>query len=115
MRSLGSSEYITLMSTLPVNTRTDLPGSASNARRGRSSANVTIRDVPVAAAAVLMVMAPMLFTSSGFAPDFTNHLWLTWVAGKELVQGGSPGYFLSTSGLGVFYPMFAFYGGTLYT
>jgi hypothetical protein len=57
----------------------------------------------------------MLFTNSGFALDFTNHLWLSWAAGKELFETGHPVYFLNTSGLGVFYPMFAFYGGTLYT
>lgn len=67
-----------------------------------------------ALAIVVVVAAPMLFTSSGFAVDFTNHLWLTWVAGHLLVQAGHPTYFLNAKSVGVFYPWFAFYGGTLY-
>lgn len=66
------------------------------------------------AGVVVLVAAPMLFTSSGFAVDFTNHLWLTWAAGHALVQSGHPSYFLNATQVGVFYPWFAFYGGTLY-
>jgi hypothetical protein len=71
-------------------------------------------DVSIAAAAVLLVAAPLLFTSSGFGIDFTNHLWLSWVEGTGLAQAGHPDYFLNARGIGVFYPFFAFYGGTLY-
>lgn len=63
---------------------------------------------------MVVIAAPMLFTNSGFAVDFTNHLWLTWAAGNALVQSGHPSYFLNVSELGVFYPWFAFYGGSLY-
>lgn len=72
-------------------------------------------DAFAATAAVLLVAAPLLFTDSGFSLDFTNHLWLAWVAGKALVQSGHPSYFISTTNAGVFDPWFAFYGGTLYT
>jgi hypothetical protein len=72
-------------------------------------------DVLLAGAVLVVVAAPMLFTDSGFGLDFTNHLWLAWAAGKALVAAGHPSYFLNTTQLGVFYPMFAFYGGTLYT
>jgi hypothetical protein len=71
-------------------------------------------DLLAGALAVIVVAAPMLFTDSGFAVDFTNHLWLTWAAGSALVQSGHPSYFLNVSELGVFYPWFAFYGGSLY-
>jgi hypothetical protein len=71
-------------------------------------------DLLAATIAALVVAAPMIFTKSGFALDFTNHLWLTWVAGRALVESGHPSYFLSTSLTGAFYPWFAFYGGTLY-
>jgi len=71
-------------------------------------------DVAIAASAVLLVAAPLLFTRSGFALDFTNHLWLSWVQGNGLAQAGHPVYFLNARGIGVFYPWFAFYGGTLY-
>ncbi len=70
--------------------------------------------LPVATLVVVLIAAPMLFTSSGFAVDFTNHLWLIWAAGHALVQSGHPSYFLNATGMGVFYPWFAFYGGTLY-
>jgi hypothetical protein len=66
-------------------------------------------------AVVVVVAAPLLFTNSGFAGDFTNHLWAAWVAGRALVQAGHPSYFFNAEGQGVFYPFFAFYGGTLYT
>lgn len=71
-------------------------------------------DILAATAAVLVVVAPLLFTDSGFAGDFTNHLWLVWAEGKALVQAGHPGYFINARGVGMFYPFFAFYGGTLY-
>jgi hypothetical protein len=84
-------------------------------RWGRTPEHLTRTDVLVTMVATLVVAAPMLFTDSGFAPDFTNHLWLSWAAGKELVRSGFPSYFVNTSNLGAFYPLFAFYGGTLYT
>jgi hypothetical protein len=68
----------------------------------------------IALAAVLVVAAPLLFTDSGFGIDFTNHLWLNWVQGTGLDQAGHPSYFINARGIGVFYPFFAFYGGTLY-
>jgi hypothetical protein len=72
-------------------------------------------DLLIAAGAVLLVAAPLLFTDSGFAVDFTNHLWLSWAEGKRLAEAGYPSYFLDARGVGVFYPWFAFYGGSLYT
>jgi hypothetical protein len=72
------------------------------------------RDLAIAAGAVLLVAAPLLFTNSGFGLDFTNHLWLSWVQGNGLAQAGHPSYFLNARGIGVFYPWFAFYGGSLY-
>lgn len=71
-------------------------------------------DVFATTVIVLVVVAPLLFTDSGFALDFTNHLWLVWAASKALVQAGHPSYFINAKDIGVFYPFFAFYGGTLY-
>jgi hypothetical protein len=64
---------------------------------------------------VVVVLAPMLFTRSGFGLDFTNYLWLAWVAGKALAAAGHPTYFLNVNGMGVFYPWLAFEGSTLFT
>jgi hypothetical protein len=86
-------------------------------REGRSVLSSLRRrlDLLIGAGAVLIVAAPLLFTSSGFGLDFTNHLWLSWVEGTELAHAGHPSYFLNAHNIGVFYPWFAFYGGTLYT
>jgi hypothetical protein len=56
----------------------------------------------------------MYVRSSGFSGDWTNHLWLVSVQASALVHTGAPTYFLNTTVQGVFYPWFAFYGGTLY-
>ncbi len=64
---------------------------------------------------MLLIAAPLLFTDSGFGVDFTNHLWLSWAESKGLAQAGHPSYFLNARDAGVFYPWFAFYGGSLYT
>jgi hypothetical protein len=80
----------------------------------RRLADSWLADCLATAAVTVLVAAPMLFTSSGFALDFTNHLWLSWLAGKGLVAAGHPVYFINTTSAGVFEPWFAFYGGTLY-
>ncbi len=84
-------------------------------------------DWALTVAAVVLVSSPALFSQSGFATDFTNHLWLVDVAGKNLVAAGHPSFFLNATGngsatnvasfapIGVFNPFYAFYGGTLYT
>ena len=64
--------------------------------------------------AVLVIGGPAVFTHNGFAVDFTNHLWLVWVQEAAIAQHATPTYFISAPAAGVFYPFFAFYGGTLY-
>lgn len=67
---------------------------------------------------MLAVTAPLLFTRSGFALDFTNSLWLVSIAGRSLVEAGHPNFFVNvpaaTTEMGAFYPWFAFYGGPLF-
>ena len=83
-----------------------------NARQER------LTDLLVAGAVVLAVGAPMFFTHDGFAQDFTNALWLIWVAGQHFGHSLWPSYFLNlnapSTNAGVFNPEFAFYGGPLY-
>jgi hypothetical protein len=71
----------------------------------------------LAAAAVLVVTGRVLFTHESFGGDFVNHLWLASVAGEGLVEAGHPSFFVNTLNVdtGVFYPFFAFNGGTFYT
>jgi hypothetical protein len=64
--------------------------------------------------AVLIIGGPALFTADGFAYDFTNHLWLVWVQEQAISHHVAPTYFVNAPEVGVFYPYFMFYGGTLY-
>jgi hypothetical protein len=55
----------------------------------------------------------MFATERSFGPDWSNHLWFLWVQGGQIRSGG-PSLFLHADPLGLFYPQYAFYGGTLY-
>jgi hypothetical protein len=56
---------------------------------------------------------PMLFTDHGFNGDWLNHLWFSWSEGRAIRENLHPSFYLNYSHA-VFYPQFAFYGGTLY-
>jgi hypothetical protein len=56
---------------------------------------------------------PMLFTSSGMAQDWSNHLWYIWRQSVTINRDLQPSLFLNDGG-SVFYPFYAFYGGTIY-
>jgi hypothetical protein len=67
-----------------------------------------------ALAVSLLLLAPMLFTDRTLGQDWTNHLWAMYVQGEAIADGG-PSLFLHTDGAtGIFYPHYAFYGGSLY-
>jgi hypothetical protein len=70
-------------------------------------------DVAIATLAVLLIASPLLFTSDGFAPDFTNAIWLAGYQQHVIAAHLHPTLFLQTQ-QGVFSPLFAFYGGTLF-
>jgi hypothetical protein len=81
---------------------------------GRSAGTVRLgADVGAAAAFVLLLAAPLLFTNNGFMADFTNHLWLVLAQAHALVAAHHPSYFIQTTP-NVFEPFFAFDGGSLY-
>jgi hypothetical protein len=71
-------------------------------------------DVAIGALAVLLIASPLLFTSDGFYPDFTNAIWLADYQQHAIAAHLHPTLFLHTRQGGVFYPQFAFYGGTLF-
>ena len=73
-----------------------------------------LRDGVILVVVVLLLAAPALFTSSGFVDDWVNHMWLTWLQSRQIRSSGFPSLFIHVDPLGVFYPNFAFYGGTLY-
>lgn len=55
---------------------------------------------------------PMLFTGSYFVEDWLNHLWFMWHQSLTIKANHLPSLFLNYSGR-VYYPQYAFYGGTL--
>jgi hypothetical protein len=56
---------------------------------------------------------PLLFTSATFNEDWLNHLWYVWHQSLAIRADHMPSLFLNYS-KGVFYPLYAFYGGTIY-
>jgi hypothetical protein len=71
-------------------------------------------DVAIATLAVLLIASPLLLTSDGFAPDFTNGIWFAGYQEHAIAAHLHPTLFVHTQQNGVFYPLFAFYGGTLF-
>lgn len=56
---------------------------------------------------------PLLFTNATFNNDWLNHLWYLWHQSLAIRAHYLPSFFLNYSG-GIFYPVYAFYGGTVY-
>jgi hypothetical protein len=65
-------------------------------------------------AVVVLLAWPLLFTSSAMGEDWGRHLWLVWQQSLNIGRDGQPSLFISF-GHAAFYPIFAFYGGTIYT
>ncbi len=56
---------------------------------------------------------PLLFTNATFNEDWLNHLWYIWHQSLAIRDDRLPSLFLNYSH-GIFYPLYAFYGGTIY-
>jgi hypothetical protein len=67
----------------------------------------------IPAGVIFGLVTPILFTDRSFATDWGNHLWVIWAQGLNIRELGEPSYFLQ-SNFGLFYPNFAFYGGSFY-
>jgi hypothetical protein len=82
-------------------------------RRSRTSS--IARAAPALGAVLLLGVLtwPLLFTYSGFSGDWDHHLWLMWHQSRAIQSGDFPSLFLNSS-YSVFYPTYAFYGGTVY-
>ncbi|HET6510422.1 MAG TPA: hypothetical protein VFG42_26745 [Baekduia sp.] len=65
-------------------------------------------------ALLLLLLRPMLTTHSAFSTDWPVHLWLLRHQGEAILHDLHPSFFVHSDD-GVFYPHFAFYGGTIYT
>src|ERR1700760_1379720 len=80
---------------------------------GRLPSAGSIAVVAGAPACILVLGWPMVFTSSGMAQDWSNHLWYIWRQSISIDHNHQPSLFLDYGG-SVFYPFYAFYGGTIY-
>jgi hypothetical protein len=63
---------------------------------------------------VILLSWPLLFSNRTFNEDWLNHLWYIWHQSLTIRENHLPSLFLNYSH-GVFYPEYAFYGGTLYS
>jgi hypothetical protein len=84
-------------------------------RRVASSAAVR-SPVLVAAAGVALIAGltwPLVFTGPYFTGDWLGQLWFMWHQALALRTNHAPSLYLNYV-YGVFYPQYAFYGGTLY-
>jgi hypothetical protein len=94
-----------------------LPSPARRAERveGRRLASSWTRSAGAAASVVLVgaLAWPMLFTSSSFGGDWLHHLWFIWHQSLSIRANHVPSLFLDTP-FSVYYPQYAFYGGTIY-
>jgi hypothetical protein len=56
---------------------------------------------------------PLLFTNATFNNDWLNHFWYLWHQSLAIRAHHLPSLFLNYD-RGIFYPVYAFYGGTVY-
>ncbi len=94
-------------------TELEVPGI----RRRRRRFERPWSDVSIAGAVILVLSSPVLFTNRVFAVDTTNALWLGSIMRESLSHGVPPSLFINTGQVplsGVFDPLFAFYGGSLF-
>ncbi|HVR04465.1 MAG TPA: hypothetical protein VMS02_00375 [Solirubrobacteraceae bacterium] len=90
----------------------DSPARPARATRA-PGARAAAAGLAAPALVVLLLAWPLLFTNATFNEDWLNHLWYLWHQSRALRADGHPSLFLDYSG-GVLYPIYAFYGGTLY-
>ncbi|MGO9874949.1 MAG: hypothetical protein ACLPVY_14240, partial [Acidimicrobiia bacterium] len=86
-------------------------------RRSRRRSERPWFDVSIAGAVIVLLSSPALFTNRVFAVDTTNALWLGSIMRQSLSHGVPPSLFINTGHAplsGVFNPLFAFYGGSLF-
>jgi hypothetical protein len=62
---------------------------------------------------IVYLASPLLFTNAYFAPDWLLHLWYIWHQGVAIQDNHLPSLFFNYFHQ-VYYPQYAFYGGTLY-
>ncbi len=94
--------------------------SAALPRQGRRAARrarPAVRAAALVCAPLLVIGVltwPLLFTGSVFRFDWLTHLWFIWQQSLAIRANHMPSFFINDA-REVFYPTYAFYGGTIYT
>jgi hypothetical protein len=91
-----------------------LPASPRRPAPARSPALARVAPWAIGIIVIALVTWPLVFVGGGFSGDWPTHLWFVWHQGEALLHDPRPSLFVHYDD-GVFYPHFAFYGGTLYT
>jgi hypothetical protein len=83
--------------------------------RGTPIAHLALAVLSVVAPLLLIVALawPMVFTNAILNGDWVNHLWYMWHQSLNIRVDHRPSFFLNYTP-SVFYPIYAFYGGTTY-
>jgi hypothetical protein len=112
-RSGGSARPATLDAT--GQPATVQPAAGRVAWQAAAIGRVTWQVAAVVGPALLIgaLAWPLLFTNSFFTESWLDHLWFIWHQSLTIRADHLPSLFLNSAS-GVFYPEFAFYGGTLY-
>ena len=84
----------------------------SSFRRSPSTSQAAIA-IGVAALVITVLAWPLLFSKAYFDVDWLMHLWYLWHQSHAIGASGLPSLFVHYSH-SVYYPEYAFYGGTLY-
>ncbi len=71
-------------------------------------------DALVTLVVAIVIGGPAIFTHNGFGFDYTNHMWMVWAQEDAISRHLLPTYFLNTPSTGIFFPLYMFYGGSLY-
>jgi hypothetical protein len=106
-----------LLSTAPRPAARDRIEAGEGAPAARASRSRSLAGLAAAAAGALLVIAvvawPLVLSSATFNNDWLNHLWYMWHQSVAIKEDDAPSLYLDYSG-GILYPIYAFYGGTLY-
>ncbi len=102
------------MSALPYHSKRNAP--AATRERTRSRLRAVAEPLAVAIVSALLILAlcwPMLFTDAIQGGDWLQGLWSVWSQSLSIQANHVPSYFISIPS-GVLYPLYAFYGGTIF-
>jgi hypothetical protein len=101
------------LQTAPPDPKLDVRAGSPAGDRRRLARPLGIAAVALPSILIGALSWPLVLTKSGMAGDWEHHLWYIWHQGLAIEADHAASPFLSTA-YSVFYPIYTFYGGTLY-